>query len=349
MIKFGDKEIKNFNEPYIVAEIGANHNGDMDLAKKLIKSAVECGADAVKFQSWNTKSIISKEVYERNQSYNDSPKKHFGSLKEMVEKYYLREEQHFELKKYCKKLSIEFCSTPFSKEEVKLLMKLDVPFLKVASMDINNLELLKYIAKQGKPIVLSSGMATLGEIEQAIKTIEEQNNDQIVILHCISIYPPKYKDINLNNIKMLQQAFDYPIGFSDHSMGVFIPLASVALGCCLIEKHFTIDKDLPGWDHEISADPSELKIICEESKNITKALGTFKRNVSDAGKEQLKIFRRSLVFNREMKAGERIELEDLNFKRPGEGIRPDEIKYVVGRNLKKNKHYDELLYWEDLI
>lgn len=349
MIKFGDKEIKNFSEPYIVAEIGANHNGDMDLAKKLIKSAVECGADAVKFQSWNPKSIISKLVYEQNQSYNDSPKKHFGSLKEMVEKYYLREEQHFELKKYCKNNSIEFCSTPFSKEEVDLLIKLDVPFIKVASMDINNIELLKYVAKQGKPIVLSSGMATLAEIEQAVKTIEDQNNYQIVILHCISIYPPQYKDINLNNIKMLQQTFDYPIGFSDHTLGVFIPLASVALGCCLIEKHFTIDRDLPGWDHEISADPSELKVICEESKKIAEALGNFKRTVSEAEKEKLKIFRRSIVVNREMTKGETIKLEDLDFKRPGTGISPDEIKYVIGRNLKKNKEYDELLYWEDLV
>jgi len=349
MIKFGDKEIKNFSEPYIIAEIGANHNGDMDLAKKLIKSAVECGVDAVKFQSWNLKSIISKEVYEQNQSYNDSPKKHFGSLKEMVEKYYLREDQHFELKQYCKNHNIEFCSTPFSKEEVDLLIELDVPFIKVASMDINNLELLKYMAKQGKPMVLSSGMATLGEIEQAVKIIEEQNNDQIVILHCISLYPPKYKDINLNNIKMLQQVFVYPIGFSDHSMGVFIPLASVALGCCLIEKHFTIDKELRGWDHEISADPSELRVICEESKNITKALGVFKRTISEAEREKLKIFRRSIVVNREMKEGERIKLEDLNFKRPGNGIRPDEIKYVIGRNLKRNKEYDELLYWEDLV
>ena len=349
MIKFRDKEIKNFCEPYIVAEIGANHNGDMDLAKKLIKSAVKCGADAVKFQSWNPISIISKEVYDQNQSYNDSPKKHFGSLKEMVEKYYLREEQHLELKEYCEKNRIEFCSTPFSKEEVDLLVKIDVPFIKIASMDINNLELLKYVAIQGKPMVLSSGMATLGEIEQAVKTIEDQNNNQIVILHCISIYPPKYEDINLNNIRMLQQAFDYPIGFSDHTIGVVIPLASVALGCCLIEKHFTLDKDLPGWDHEISADPRELKVICEESKNITKALGVFKRTISEAEREKLKIFRRSIVVNREMKAGERIKLEDLDFKRPGNGIRPDETKYVIGRNLKRNKDYDEILYWEDLV
>lgn len=349
MIKFGEKEIKNYTEPYIIAEIGANHNGDMVLAKKMIKTALECGVDAVKFQSWNPKSLISKIEYELNQSYNDSPKKHFGSLKEMVEKYYLREEQHYELKEYCQKIGVDFCSTPFSKQEIDLLMDLNVPFIKIASMDINNLELLKYAAKQGKPIVLSTGMATLGEIEQAVKIIEQQGNEQIVILHCISIYPPRYEDMNLNNIRMLQRTFNYPIGFSDHSIGFSIPLATVALGCCLIEKHFTIDKELPGWDHEISADPSELKVICDESKNIVKALGVFKRTISEAEREKLKIFRRSIVVNREMKAGERIKLVDLNFKRPGNGIRPDETKYVIGRNLKRNKEYDELLYWEDLV
>ena len=349
MIKFGNKEIKNFSEPYIIAEIGANHNGDMDLAKKMIKSAAQCGVDAVKFQSWTPKSLIAKEEYERNQIYNGSPKKHFGSLKEMVKKYYLREEQHFKLKKYCEKFPVDFCSTPFSKEEVDLIMKVDVPFIKVASMDINNLELLKYIAKQGKPIVLSTGMSTLGEIEQAVKTIENQDNDQIVILHCIALYPPNYESINLNNITMLQEAFNYPIGLSDHSLGISIPLASVALGSCLIEKHFTLDKNLPGWDHEISADPTELKVICEESKNISKALGTFQRIVSKAEKEKMKKFRRSIIVNRKMIVVEKIELNDLRFKRPGTGIRPDEIKYVIGRKLKKNKLYDELLQWEDLV
>lgn len=349
MIKFGDKEIKNYSIPYIVAEIGSNHNGDMELAKKIIKSASECGADAVKFQSWDPQSLISKIEYDNNQSYDDSPKKHFGSLREMVERYYLREEQHFELKEYCDKLEIEFCSTPFSKKEVDLLINLDVPFLKVASMDINNLELLKYIANQGKPVVLSTGMSTLGEIEKAVKVIEDQGNNKIVILHCISIYPPKYEDINLKNIEMLQKAFPYPIGFSDHTIGFSIPLAAVALGSCFIEKHFTINRDLPGWDHEISADPNELRIISEESKNIVKAIGSFKRTVSKAEKEKIRKFRRSIVMNREMKAGEKIELKDLNFKRPGEGIRPDEVKYVIGRKLNRDKKFDEVLNWEDLI
>jgi len=348
-IKFREKEIKNYLNPYIIAEIGSNHNGDMNLAKKIIKSAKECGADAVKFQSWDTESLISKIEYQRNQSYNDSPKKHFGSLKEMVEKYYLRKDQHYELKDYCDKLGIEFCSTPFSKKEVDLLVKLDIPFIKIASMDINNLELIKYIAKQRKPIVLSTGMSSLGEIERAIEVIENQKIFQIVILHCVSIYPPKYEDINLNNIKMLHKVFDYPVGFSDHTIGFSIPLAAVALGSCVIEKHFTIDKTLPGWDHEISADPNELKIICEESKNIVKALGSYKRTVSKTENDKIEKFRRSIILSREMKAGETIKYNDLKFKRPGEGIRPDEVYYVIGRTLKKDKKYDEILNWEDLI
>ncbi len=348
MIKIGKKEIKSYVEPYIIAEIGANHNGDIKLAKQMIDKAIECGADAVKFQSWTPTSLICKEEYDRNQVYTDSLKKHFGSLKEMVEKYYLREEEHFELKKYCDLKGVDFCSTPFSKEEVDLLMKLDVPFIKVASMDMNNLELLKYMAKQQKPIILSTGMSTLAEIEKAIEVIEGEGNNQIVLLHCISIYPPAYEDINLNNIPMLEKTFGYPVGFSDHTIGTSIPLAAVTLGSCIIEKHFTLDKDMPGWDHEISADPSELKVICEESKNIVKSLGSFKRIVSKAEKEKLKKFRRSIIIARDMKIGEEIKLEDLEFKRPGTGIRPDEVKYVIGKKLTRDIEKDEILKWEDI-
>ena len=191
------KEISNFCNPYIIAEIGANHNGDMDLAKKMIDTAIECGCDAVKFQSWNNKSLISKTGYKKNQVFTDSQKKHFGSLEEMVDKYYLREEQHFELKNYCVSKGIDFCSTPFSHEEVDLLNELNVEFFKVASMDINNYPLLKYLAQFDKPILLSTGMASLGEIEKAVRTIEKEGNFKIVILHCVAIYPPENKDLNL--------------------------------------------------------------------------------------------------------------------------------------------------------
>lgn len=342
------KRILESKYPYIVAEIGSNHNGDMNLAKKMIKSAKECGADCVKFQSFSNKSLISEEEYNRNQKYYDSPKKHFGSLREMVEKYYLREEQHNELKKYCNEINIEFASSPFSNEEVDLLNNLDVPFYKVASMDINNLPLLEYIAKKQKPVVLSTGMATISEIENAIETVEKQNNYEIVILHCISIYPPEYKDIHLKNIQMLKSTFEYPVGFSDHSIGTAIPLAAITLGSVFLEKHFTTDKDLPGWDHEISSNPEELSTIVNESKNIIDALGNFKRTVSTAEYEKRNKFRRSLLVNKPMKKGEILNTEDLFAKRPGTGISPDEIKYVLGRKLIKDYETDELLKWEDL-
>ena len=345
-MKLRDREVKDFNIPYVIAEIGANHNGDMELARKMIDSAKSCGCDAVKFQSWTPESLIAKEEYDRNQKYDDSPKKHFGSLKEMVEKYYLRPEQHIELKNYCDSIGIEFCSTPFSKEEANLLEEMKVAFYKIASMDINHPSFLEYVARKKKPVILSTGMASLSEIEKAIKTIESAGNEEIILLHCISIYPPAYEDIHLNNIKMLRQTFGYPVGFSDHTIGVSIPLAAVALGCCLIEKHFTLDKDLPGWDHAISANPEEMKIIVEESSNIHKALGNYNRLVSPAEEEKKLKFRRSIVMGKDLKKGHILTIEDLAFKRPGTGIRPDEIAYVVGRVLKQDIAQDDLLRWE---
>ncbi|MGC9337717.1 MAG: N-acetylneuraminate synthase family protein [Candidatus Cloacimonadia bacterium] len=347
-MKLGDREVSDFSIPFIIAEIGANHNGDMELARKMIDSAKDCGCDAVKFQSWTPDSLIAKEEYDRNQKYNDSPKKHFGSLKEMVEKYYLRPEWHMDLKHYCDDQDIIFCSTPFSPDEVDLLVKIDAPFIKVASMDINNIVLLRHIARKNKPIVLSTGMATLAEIENALKIIEGEGNTQIILLHCISIYPPEYQDIHLHNIPMLRQAFGYPVGFSDHTIGVSIPLASVALGVCLIEKHFTLDKNLPGWDHEISADPEEMKVIVEESKHIVKALGLYQRVVSQAEEEKKLKFRRSIVVNKDLLKDSIVTAEDIEFKRPGSGIRPDEDHYVIGRTLKRDLCKDELIRWEDL-
>ena len=351
MIKLmlGNKEVSNFGIPYVIAEIGANHNGDISLAKRLILTAKECGADAVKFQSWKPDSIVSKEEYDRNQTYNDGDggKKHFGSLRSMVEKYYLKDDQHYELKEYCKDIDIEFCSTPFTNNEVDLLESIDVPFFKIASMDINNYELLRYIAKFNRPVILSTGMANLGEIEKAIRIIEKEGNKQIVILHCISIYPPKNEDINLNNIKMLQQTFGYPVGFSDHTIGTSIPLAAVALGACIIEKHFTLDKYMPGWDHQISADPKELKEIVSEGKNIQLALGTYQRIISRDEEDKKDKFRRSIVTNQVLEAGSIINEADLGYKRPGTGIHPEEMKYIIGRKLKHTIQKDVLLKWKD--
>jgi N-acetylneuraminate synthase len=349
-VKFGSRIIKDYTTPYIIAEIGANHNGDMNLAKEMITKAKECGADAVKFQSWTPTSLIAKEEYDRNQSYDDGDggKKHFGSLKNMVEKYYLKDEQHFELKNYCDGINVTFASTPFSKYEVDLLDRCDIPFYKIASMDINNFQLLKEVSEKAKPVILSTGMATMGEIDSAINLLYKNNVNDIVLLHCISIYPPLHEDINLNNILMLRKAFGVPVGFSDHTIGTSIPLASVALGACIIEKHFTIDKNLPGWDHKISADPSELQIIREEGDNIVKSLGSYTRIVAEAEQQKKSKFRRSVVFTKDLPTGHVLTNEDLTSKRPGTGISPDLLHQLIGRKLNVDIKGDFLVKWSEI-
>lgn len=347
-LNFNGRKVGEGYPPYIIAEIGANHNGDMQLAKDLIAAAKEAGADAAKFQSWSNKTLISKAEYARNTHYDDT-KKHFGTLFEMVDKYQFTPEQHYEVAEYCQKQNIDFMSTPFAHDEVDLLVELNVPAIKIASMDVNHLLLLKKAARSNKPIILSTGMANLAEIAQAIDILKDNGAGEISLLHCISIYPPEYKDIHLNNIIGLRDSFGLTVGFSDHSFSTAIPLAAVALGASIIEKHFTLDKSLEGWDHDISADFDELKIICDESKNIFNALGNKARSVNQAEIDKRKRFRRCAVINKDLKAGYTIKLEDLEFKRPGTGINPNEYSYLIGRTLKHDLENDSELSWTDFI
>ena len=346
-IKFGDVAIGPGNPPYIIAEVGANHNGDMDLCRQLIDAAAAAGAHAVKFQSWTDTSLIAEEEYARNTDYSDK-KKHFGSLRDMVRAYQLTADQHIEAHALCRARGIAFCSTPFSQQEVDLLEKLDVPFFKIASMDVVHLPLLRYVARKQRPMVISTGMATLAEIEHAIETVRAEGNDQIVLLHCVSIYPPEYDTIHLRNMLTLQQAFDVPVGFSDHTLGTAIPLAAIALGACVIEKHFTLDQEMAGWDHAISANPEQLRTIATEGKNIFSALGGNRRMVSAAEMEKRKKFRRSLVTRRKLDCGHLITEADLDAKRPGTGIAPGEIAYVIGRRLSSDLAADQVLHWTHL-
>lgn len=333
--------------PYVIAEIGANHNGDMQLCRRLIDAAKSAGADAVKFQSWTPSSLISKAEYQRNTTYSDT-KKHFGSLEEMVEKYQLDNAMHQEAAAYCNEVGIHFMSTPFSPREVDLLHALDVPAIKVASMDINHPLLLEAIANTGRPVILSTGMSDLAEITRAINTVRKAGAEQIALLHCISIYPPAPDTIHLRNIPMLEEAFGIPIGFSDHTLGTAVPLASVAMGACIIEKHFTLDKDLPGWDHAISADPEEMAALCAQAREVHLALGDTRRSVSKAELAKRKAFRRRVVLARDVPSGHILTLDDLDFKRPGTGIHPDEYAYVVGRQVREALPADHELEWSDL-
>lgn len=230
-----------------------------------------------------------------------------------------------------------------------LIDKLDAPFIKVASMDLNNYPFLEYIAKKGKPVVISTGLSELYEIDKAVKTIENTGNKDIIILHCVSTYPPIDSDVHLNNIKTLMRTYpEYPIGFSDHTLGVAIPLASVALGSCLIEKHFTLDKNMEGWDHKVSATKDEMKEIVEGSKRISDALGSFRITVSETD-EKKREFRRSIVLTRAMKKGEVITYNDIDYKRPGEGFFPEMTDFLVGRTINKDLKFDHILTKEDII
>ena len=345
---FNYSNMKKNTKPYIIAEIGANHNGDMKLAKKIINEAVRCGADCVKFQSWSKDSIFSKKTYEDNFFLGDDYRNRSDyTLEQIVDKYHIDEEQHIELKEYCDTVGVDFNSTPFSKREVDLLVdELEVPFIKVASMDLNNIPFLKYIAQKHKPVVISTGLCGLTEINNAVECLENEGCNEIVLLHCVSIYPPVDEEVNLNNIDMLRANYGYPVGYSDHTIGVVAPIMSLAKNVKIIEKHFTIDKSLEGWDHKISADPCELKVICDAARIGYKMLGEFRRHVNES-QERKDAFQRSIVAARKIKKGEIICQDDIDFKRPGIGISPQYYEFVIGKTAKRDIEYDEIIQLND--
>lgn len=345
------KEVFNFCKPYIIAELGSNHNGDMELAKKLIIQAKEAGADCVKFQSWSKDSIFARKKYEDNYFVADDYRDRTDyTLEEIVDAYSISEEELLEMKKFADEVEIDCTSTPFSKKEADFLVdKLDTPFIKVASMDLNNYPFLEYLAKKNKPMVIATGLSELYEIDKAVKTIEKTGNRNIIILHCVSTYPPVDSDVHLNNIKTLTTTYpEYPIGFSDHTLGTAIPLASVALGVCLIEKHFTLDKNMEGWDHKVSATQDEMKVIVEGSKRISEAMGSFRITATESD-EKKREFRRSIVLTRAMKNGEIINYEDIDYKRPGGAFDPEMTDFIVGRTVNKDLKFDHILTKEDII
>lgn len=341
---FEYSKIKNYGQPYVIAEIGANHNGDMELAKKMIDKAKECGADCVKFQSWSKNSIFSKCVYEDNYFLRDDYRNRTDyTLEEIVDEYSIGKKEHILLKEYCDKVGIDFASTGFCKEEIDFLVdELNVPFIKVASMDVNNIPFLAYIAKKGKPVVISTGLCELSDVVDAIKCLKDNGCNEIVILHCVSIYPPKDEEVNLNNIEMYKKVFDYPIGYSDHTLGSIAPIMSLTMGVCMLEKHFTLDKNMVGWDHKISADPDELVAICDAAKCGYKMLGSYNKVVSE-NEERRNAFQRSIVAAKKIEKGQVIREEDLDYKRPGTGIPPKYYQFLIGKTAKRDIEYDEII------
>lgn len=348
-IKIGEKRyIGHGEKPYMIAELGSNHNGDMGLARKLIDAAKQAGADCVKFQSWSKETIFSRKTYDDNYFLGDDYRNRDDiNLEEIVEAYSISEKELLDVKEYAEKIGIDCTSTPFSKGEADFLVnEMNVDFIKIASMDLNNYPFIRYIAEKGKPIVISTGLSNQKEIDKAVKTIEETGNKEIIILHCVSIYPPDDRQINLKNIDTLSEMYPYIIGFSDHSLGTCISHAAVAKGACVIEKHFTLDKNMDGWDHNVSATPEEMKEIVDNAERIFNSLGT-SEIIRVEDDERLKAFRRSIVAAKEICKGEVFTEDMLDFKRPGTGLSPENIESIVGKKAKRNIVYDEIINADD--
>ena len=332
------RELEDYGKPYFVAEVNSSHNGNIEVAKQMIIAAAEAGCDCVKFQSWSAESLYSTSYYK------DNP-----IAKRIVSKFSLTAEQLKEMSAFAMEHGIDFSSTPYSCEEVDFLIdECKAPFVKIASMDLNNLKYLRYIAKKDVPIVLSTGMSTIEEIRKAVKTIENEGNKQICLLHCISIYPPEIDTIHLNNILGLREDFpEYPIGFSDHSHGVEMAVASTALGSALIEKHLTLDSKKIGMDNQMATEPEEMALMVRCCLNTQIAMGNKERVVRQAEKEQMEKMRRSIILTKDLEAGHVLTIGDLDAKRPGTGIPADELDTLVGKKLIKDVKADILLTRED--
>jgi len=345
-IRIRDKSIGDGEPTFIVAEIGVNHNGDVRLAKKLVDAAKDAEVDAVKFQTFKTGETVTRsaEKAEYQKEITGSMEYQYGMLKKLE----LTEEDFKELFDYTEKKDIIFLSSPFDKESVDLLDRLSILAFKVASGEITNFPLLEYIAKKGKPIILSTGMSTLGEIEEALEVFRKKGNNKIVLLHCVTSYPTRIEDANLGVIETLRRRFKLPVGFSDHTLGMTIPIAAAALGAVLIEKHFTLDRTLPGPDHRSSLEPDELKGMVRAVREVEKALGDGVKKPTEDEERIKKVVRRSIVAKVEIPEGAVITEAMLDFKRPGTGIEPKNLNEVIGKRAKKDIKSDELITFENL-
>ncbi len=358
VVKLGNCEVSNFAKPFVIAEIGSNHNGDVELGKKMIDAAIEAGADSVKFQAFDI-HLFSSVCYEDDERREKTmehdalkyylTQTHKNTLKEEMLQHVASKEMLREFKEYCDQRGVIFSCTPLNEGIADYLVDdLDMAFIKVASMDLTNLPFLEYLAKKEKPMILSTGMGTFKEVVEAVDTIISTGNDQLVLLHCVSLYPPKDSVVNLNNLDLFRSNFNCPIGFSDHSSGISIPLAAVAKGACLIEKHFTLDKSLPGWDHKVSATPDEMKVIVDEGRRINVALGSHNRILTEEEIGKRALFARSIVVVRDLVVGSIITREDIDFRRPGIGLGSKYWEFVVGRTLNVDLKADSLVNLEDL-
>lgn len=337
------------NKTLIIAEAGVNHNGDFEMAKELIKVAAEAGADVVKFQTFNAEKLVSQDAqladYQKKNMWNEP-----SNQLELLKKIELPKSWHFELKKFAVELGILFCSTPFDEDSLDFLCELGIPFIKVPSGEITNKPFLQRIAKKNRPVILSTGMATFLEVEEAVLVLFQEGlkNDELTVLHCNTEYPTPFEDVNLR--AMLQ--FDnlgVRFGYSDHTLGSEVAIAAVAMGASVIEKHFTLNKNLPGPDHKASLEPNELSDFINSIRKTEKIIsGTGIKETSPSEKKNIVIARKSIHFKNNVPKGHIISFDDLEMKRPGSGISPMNYDIVLNKKTKRNLSAGTLLKWEDL-
>ena len=336
---------------FIIAEVGVNHNGSLEIAKKMIDVAVNTGGDAVKFQMFKADKVVTATADKANYQLKNTGTTE--SQREMLKKLELPLSGHEELFSYCREKGIMFMSTPFDEESADILDNLGMTIFKIPSGEITNKLLIQHIASKGKNIVLSTGMSYLGEVEKAINWINEiwdklDKKPQITLLHCVSNYPAKIEDTNLLAMKTLKKAFGLHVGYSDHTMGIETPIAAVAMGASMIEKHFTLDRNMKGPDHKASLEPDELHAMVNMIRNIEKAMGDGIKRPAKNEEDIRHIARRSLVTTRDIKVGDTILPDDIIVKRPGNGIPPEFKEVIHGMTAVKDICVDSIIRWEDL-
>ncbi len=331
------------DKTFIIAEAGVNHNGSVEIAKRMIEVAKECGADAIKFQTFKSEEVVSK--YAPKAEYQKQTTGEIESHLQMLKKLELSFDDFIVLKEYCDKLGIMFLSTPFDFESIDFLNSLGLEIFKIPSGEITNLPYLEKIGKLRKKVILSTGMANLGEIEDALDILTScgTKKEDITILHCNTEYPTPYEDVNLLAMLTIKEAFKVKVGYSDHTLGIEVPIASVALGASVIEKHFTLDRNMQGPDHKSSLEPNELKAMVKAIRNVEKALGDGIKKPSPSEIKNKIIVRRSIVAKRNIKRGEIFNEENITVKRPATGISPMRWYEILGKTATRDYKEDEII------
>ena len=345
-VKLGQRSIGDGERPYIIAEAGLNHNGSLNMALELIDKAAEVGCDAVKFQTYQSSQRVSSKV--KAVRYAETIVGTEETLLEMFARVELTREQHEKLFGYAADRGIEIFSTPFDFESVDLLESLDVGFYKIASFDLVNVPLLRYVASTGKPLILSTGMSTLGDIEIALDTVRGEGNINVALLHCVSAYPAAPENMNLNAIRTLKQSFNIPVGLSDHTLGTMVAQIALAIGADAIERHFTLDRTLEGPDHTLSSEPSEMRDLVRCATLVNDILGDGVKQIQPPEYDTINTQRKSLYAAVDILEGKVITAEQVVVKGPGGGLQPRYVDIVVGRPARRNVEADHPITWEDV-